>query len=876
MNITFMRTCKTKVIYGAVSFVLAFGIVFGLYYIYGFVPFGTWSLAWEDANIQYLSFFAYLKDVWGGNNDIGYSFSKSLGGSNVGVAAYYLMSPFNILLLFFKKAQLNTFFNLITALKIATAGCTFSFFLCTYFQQDACDRLSTGVCNVLLSLSYALSQYCLAQSSNTMWLDGVYMLPLILAGIHRLVYRGTYRMLSVCVGLSILFNWYSGGINGLFSIIWFFFELFSWCSVQQFPGKRGILKTITTVTIRYGLAMVLGVMLSCIVFLPTVIAMGSSSRGDLEFHLLKDLSIQGIRSLISNYTLGAVSRKWSTSLFCGTFALVGCLGSFFVKGIPLKKKLLLLGLGAVGVLLVCWNPLYVAFSLFKSVYSFWCRYSYVVIVIVLFLAAHFYFLGTGNKIQILVPFLGCCCGAALMLFNKLGLTQNVQLTNLTVCFMITISMAVGVAMWVSSAKKYANPIALGLMSVLIVAELACGAKLQMDNYHIPNVQDYEAYTQEAERQIQQLSEYDPGTYRITQTSTRYTDPSGLTAHYNESLAYNYWSITSYTSAADLVSMQFLERLGYRSHGDAATVVNTSVLAADSLLGVKYVLSKTPIAGLVPVSGMEIYNGKMVYENPYALPFALRYTVKEWEPLCYSDPFVFQNQLYSQLLGEEAALYIPMAYEMEITESENQRQTVRYKITLPRGNYAFYGNLPHGPDFNGSLKVNDSYTTGYAKWLSPSVFYIPNEDGAAEAVLSVDSAAPCSIAFGSEQFYALDLDLLAEVSKKLSAKKAESISVEDGEIRLTIEADGEENLYLSVPYDDCWKVVLNGNTIETELFGGCLYAIPLQKGTNEIHMTYHVRGIAGGFALFALALVILLFSGYLEKAAVLHSKHAGEN
>jgi len=31
---------------------------------------------------------------------------------------------------------------------------------------------------VLLSVSYALCQYNIAQSSNIMWLDGVYMLPL--------------------------------------------------------------------------------------------------------------------------------------------------------------------------------------------------------------------------------------------------------------------------------------------------------------------------------------------------------------------------------------------------------------------------------------------------------------------------------------------------------------------------------------------------------------------------------------------------------------------------------------------------------------------------------------------------------------------------
>ena len=77
MNVSIMRSHRTRGIYGAVSFLLAFLIIFGLYYGKGFAPFGTYSMAWADANIQYLSFFAYLKDVWEGNNQIGYSFSKS-------------------------------------------------------------------------------------------------------------------------------------------------------------------------------------------------------------------------------------------------------------------------------------------------------------------------------------------------------------------------------------------------------------------------------------------------------------------------------------------------------------------------------------------------------------------------------------------------------------------------------------------------------------------------------------------------------------------------------------------------------------------------------------------------------------------------------
>ena len=208
-----------------------------------------------------------------------------------------------------------------------------------------------------------------------------------------------------------------------------------------------------------------------------------------------------------------------------------------------------------------------------------------------------------------------------------------------------------------------------------------------------------------------------------------------------------------------------------------------IIESGSLLGVKYILSEFPVAGLVPLTEMGTKNNKVIYENPYCLPFALRYNAQVTKHLSDSDPFVFQNQLYSQLLGKETAVYIPVPYEMELIQTEGQSQTVRYSIELPQGNYACYGNLPYDNDFNGTLNVNDSYTTGYARWLSPSVFYIPVEEGATDAVVSLDFEGLAGIAYGTEQFYILDLDTLAEVSSKLSAKKAESISIENGEIIL---------------------------------------------------------------------------------------------
>lgn len=89
-----------------------------------------------DANIQYIDFFSYLKDVISGKNSIAYSFGKTLGGSNVAVFSYYLSSPFNLLLLFFSNAELYTFFNVVVALKLTLASIAFAYFITNRFETS--------------------------------------------------------------------------------------------------------------------------------------------------------------------------------------------------------------------------------------------------------------------------------------------------------------------------------------------------------------------------------------------------------------------------------------------------------------------------------------------------------------------------------------------------------------------------------------------------------------------------------------------------------------------------------------------------------------------------------------------------------------------
>ena len=814
------------------TFLIVFIILLFLFIIKKYAPFGQNSLATMDAKIQYLDFFMYLKDVLSGENSINYSFSSGLGQDTIAVFSYYLLSPFNIFVIFFDKVNIESFFNLIFLLKVSVAGLTFAYFLKNRFETKLDDFYI-----IILSIGYALSQYNIAQASNVMWLDGVYMLPLILLGVYKIVNNKSNILLIVSVACSLIFNWYTGLINCLFSIIWFLFEtaIFEIDNKKENKFKER-LKTIFNKFLKYSFSGITACLISACVLIPTFMSL-QSGRGNLQFGLLKNFSIIGdIPSVVSQYTIGATSQYGKVSLFCGSFALIGCISSIFLNKITKKKRILFAIFLIIILLMFYWNPFFVVFSLIKSANSYWYRYSYLGILGILFLAAYFYQGKTDNKFFYnLIKFISLY-SIILMIFNSIFQSNTRNNVYLTIAFIISIGLMFIFINYLNDKKRLMKNVSRALLFILVISEITYNTSLLMDKYHTTTVDDVSKYINGQEEQIAAIKNIDSGYFRISQTKTRNMNKgTNLTANYNEPLAFNYWGISSYTSDPNEIQRQLLANLGYASNGANTNIINTSILGADSLLGVKYILSNYPINGLNELQ-IESKNGKKVYENPYVLPIAFKYDNNiTFENSTNNNPFEYQNNLFSNLLNEDIELYVPI--EFATTEKyENEGIVKTYTLNIPEGKYAVYGNLIASRNNTSTLNIDNKYETDYFCWLSPSVFYIPTSGK--NEIVNVTLSSKEKNNIKQEQFYALQLDVLKEISDKLNDKKANVIQIQNGEIHIEVNSNSEkEELFISVPYDEGWKISLNGNEIEPEIYANCMMMIPLDNGDNIIEMKY---------------------------------------
>lgn len=818
------------------------------------VPFGsgTRSTAYADANIQYMDFLSYLKDVFNGDNSIAYTFSKTLGGGGTAVFSYYLSSPFNVLVLFFAKENLLTCFTIIVMLKLATAAASMAIFLTHRFRGLA------PFMTLALAVSYGLMQYSIAQSENIMWLDGVIMLPLILLGTWRLVHANTVALLALCIALSTLFNWYTGLINCLFSGLFFLVEL-AWRNraVRMETVRRHVVNALGSIGL-YAVTAISGLCMSMVLLLPTLREL-SGGRDELDWKSLKNAFRGNPVSVVQGTILGSTSSPSTVSLYCGSLALLGCLAFLVCKSMDARTRIIGAAFLFLLVMTCYWQPLFWLFSLGKSATSYWYRYSYGVIAGIIFLAARYFAHTkerTGGNGALLLN-IAAWYSAALLVLEYVKPQHDVKHVFYTIAVWCAVAACI---YWLGKRtnRTFMRRLLAFVILVAVCFELFFNAKMLLATYteNATTPSRYVSATLATQRQIDAIQATDRGVYRISRPT-----PLRSGAAYNTAAAFSYWSVAGYTSDPDNQQRRLLQNLGYRMNGENFNVTDYPILATDSLLGVKYYISSTPLTGLrkrgdLPnaVLPSTAQSGKKatfsIYENPYALPMAFVSSADVASIRGKKNPFAYTNALYGALLGEKTDIYKPLSYTVETKEG-----SIFYHLSGMSDTAPAYANFP---DLSTSSKLTvNGKAMWLASWGSPSVFPIAADQGSNETTIVMHATQGGSNA--QPQFYALDLAELAIATELLTAHAPSRVHIDNGSAQFTVRASaGTQTLYTSIPYDSNWSLTVNGKSQAVERYADALIAIPLAAGrTNDVQLRYRVPGIAPGVAMSLLGVAILV-------------------
>ncbi|HJE86592.1 MAG TPA: YfhO family protein [Levilactobacillus hammesii] len=265
---------------------LALAVLTFLFAVRGVTPFGDHNLLIGDLGTQYIPFFTdFTRLIHGHTWDL-YNFHQAFGGSWVPVIAYYLLSPFNLLLVFFKASQIPVALAIIILLKIATMAGTMTFYLQEHWRTQQSFV-------VVFGLAFAFSGFVALNFFNLMWLDALIFLPLVTWGLDRLVVSGRTGGYFGWLFVSVLTDYYLGYMTCLFVV-----GYFSYMLTAEWPAGQSIrawLHTKQRLIFRFLAASLLSVGSTLTLLLPTVLSMLETPKTQSQagnFHLVPTFGLE--------------------------------------------------------------------------------------------------------------------------------------------------------------------------------------------------------------------------------------------------------------------------------------------------------------------------------------------------------------------------------------------------------------------------------------------------------------------------------------------------------------------------------------------------------------------------------------------------------
>lgn len=234
-------------------------------------PFGKEMYLRSDNYHQYTPYLQILQDKLAEGGSLFYTWQIGSGMNFIAIAAYYLSSPLNLLLIFWpgKVVDLVSFFIIV---KMGLSGFTVTYYLSKKFGKK-------NMVTALFGMAYALSAYFAAFSWNIMWLDCMVLLPLIILGLERLVKEGKCAMYCITLALAIFSNYYIGIMLCIYSVLYFVYLI----CVTDVPEGIEKIKHYFVIFKNYVLYSLLAGGLSACVILPEYFNLLTTRSADTSF-----------------------------------------------------------------------------------------------------------------------------------------------------------------------------------------------------------------------------------------------------------------------------------------------------------------------------------------------------------------------------------------------------------------------------------------------------------------------------------------------------------------------------------------------------------------------------------------------------------------
>ncbi|WP_047999481.1 YfhO family protein [Lactiplantibacillus herbarum] len=827
---------QVPVVAGMLAIVIM-GIVFA---VQGITPFGNHNLLISDMGGQYLSFFTAYRHAILTHSFQLYSFSQSLGGNALPTIAYYLLSPFNLIILLFPAANIPTGLSVLIMLKIAAIAITMTIFLQNHFYTS---RWSTAI----FGLAFSLSGFVALNYFTIMWLDALIWLPLVIDGLDHLIKTGHPARFFGWLWVSIITDYYLGYMTVLFVIYYFIYQLFElktpnasiWQTCKQ---QSKLIRNVILTTLFSGLS-------TMFLLIPTGLGMLTTAKSAVKLSSYLPIPEFGL-SVFSQLGLGANSfatrLSHAPTLFSSTLVVLLALAYFVHPLIKKGHKKHVAGLLIALFLSMEIRTIDTMWHMFQRPAGFPYRNAFF-FSFVLIMVAFEAWQADPQKIALKWRWQLPTLLAGLLIigwFVQLSSADLLAISTLLLSLIAVIATALALFTTINRQQQL-------LLAGIVIAELGTNSYLTMQNTSYGNESAYiQAYKREYQ-QMQTVNDPDGQLYRVENQNTLINQAFSYNSkyrNYNDPMLFNFHDITYYSSTFTNQTRLMLKSLGLYSKNVRRVSSEGLNPVSELLLDIKYDVQLN-VTGSANTS-MRSNNG---------LGFVVSNAFKQLS-LQANSALANQEKILQSLQPSKTPYFASATVLNDKVKSDPSATTYGYLHTVQlRMNNT--GSLYYN-DTLGNSKFSTMRVNGH---LVPTKF---NADGAIVSrylgdftkgtvvTLTVKRTQPI---LGTHVHIAsLNQAKFNQVKQSLLASRftptyhvTGTQTVVSGQIT---NRSNQKWLYIAIPADKGWSATVNGQAVTPQTVIGGMTALPIQAGKNQIQMTYHVPGLRPGVIISLISLV----------------------
>lgn len=839
-------------------------------------PFGQNTLFTYDLNEQYVDFFAFYRDtILHHPSQFFYSFTNGLGGETVGLWAYYLLSPFNLLLLLVPAKYITVGVLVITLLKYGFAGYAICYFLGHTFNNQKVEKYLP-----MVSVFYPLMGWAIANQFNIMWLDVLILLPFMLYGIEKIISTDKFLYFTVFVALTLLINFYMGYMACIFACLYFV-----WTAVRQWDGW----KSFGQHAWRFALGGILGATAVSFLLMPAYYDI-SHSKGQ---YMLANIPIKieyAPWKMISKFLIGTVNDEQIQgglpNLFIGSAIIIGFILYFVAKRIPLKEKIAAFLVSGFLFLSLCFSPLDLFWHIFQYPVFYPYRFSFVIGIWMVILAIRgLTMIGKPQKYQLFIAFIIPIIGLLLIAIQYKNFDfLNNQKIILSAFFFCLMFIALSLTLLLDHEKignLRAKSLAFLAVLILAIVEAGTNADLTLKVFQWTKQTDFAAFTTALDSDAKWIKENVKADefYRIAKTYQR-TE--------NDSLQGSYNGISNFSSTQRAAVTKLMDDLGQPTYTGKVNYTKGTPLT-DAIFNIQYYL--TPANQFENLNGSNVTpaisyrpdvsyytrihesSSAVTYSNPLAMGigFAANRNVYHLPEMSTDNAAANQNAVMNAITGKNENYFNEIGYSIEAINchldngangtliTDNKKQPSRYTVILRNVTaQPYYIQMDSNILWNANIKINDHPLPGVGNIAHPALINVAANVPGSTIKIEIEPIDGNAISLGSLRVYQFDLSKLQQ--DVYQVKQDEFKLSYKGKLNLegTINIpNNQDTLMTTIPYSSGWHAQVDGKSVKIKKALGAFVAVPMKSGKHTITLSFWPPLLNIGIVVSVLTWIILL-------------------